>query len=432
MIPVGLFVIFCFCIRQTLREHHFSLVIKLYDFLENSSFPPPADMRNYPREYAKSFDAASNELIAAGMILIGDFESPEEELSYGKKAFKRTLCSPDGSIWANVKRIRSDSLCGFFISLLWGKRFLQPVVEISMFMENGEAFVILNCKPLTVSSFPGLFFSFQPDKTPAQLLTYARKYKSDIEMEETGSRFRRLDYKDFAAISISHEIRMTYQITLRGDPGWTGLTDEQLTQAGFSRRGIDNYRGICAVTFSSADVHNKAKVILELLKTKHVVMEGGSSDYRSQIVARIRSAMAVRYSVYEIPAGIDSRESYLDAVRNCFPIESPSGMDIRKMNDNQVNDVQVDWMEFRKDDSFIIWNEIRDFHNLPELYGIFDRYVSQKSLFEEEKYPRSFRLLVNSNIPLDDYIRHAQFLYPSRENESNAEKLKKHIVFFHV
>ena len=102
------------------------------------------------------------------------------------------------------------------------------------------------------------------------------------------------------------------------------------------------------------------------------------------------------------------------------------------MNDNQVNDVQVDWMEFRKDDSFIIWNEIRDFHNLPELYGIFDRYVSQKSLFEEEKYPRSFRLLVNSNIPLDDYIRHAQFLYPSRENESNAEKLKKHIVFFHV
>jgi len=94
--------------------------------------------------------------------------------------------------------------------------------------------------------------------------------------------------------------------------------------------------------------------------------------------------------------------------------------------------MQIDWIEFQKDDSFIIWNEIRKFHNLDDLYHILDQYLSLKCYLEEEKYPRSFRLLVNSNIPLDDYFRHAQFLYPSKNNDAMDKKLKEHIAYCHL
>ena len=175
------------------------------------------------------------------------------------------------------------------------------------------------------------------------------------------------------------------------------------------------------------------ELMLEALRTKHVLIDGGSSISREKIIDYIRFSMTDKYSIYEIPSGIDSREKYLDAIRNVFPIVSPLGMDVRQMNYNQIYDTQIDWMEFQAKDSFIIWNEIKKFENKTELYAILDEYVSLKRLYEEDgRYKRSFRLLVNSNIPLDDYIQHAKSLYPSRENESSAEKLKKHIVLFHV
>ena len=248
LIPAGFFVIFAFSLRKMNLEQHFALLKKLYDFLENDNIPSPANLQDYPREYSKSFDAASDELVDAGLILVGNFEAPEEELGCGKKAFQRTLRSSDGSIWANVKRIRSDSLYGFFIRLLWGRRALQPIVEISMFQENDEAVVILNCRQLTAASFSGLRFIFLPDKSPVELLSWAKQYKSGVEME-TDTSFRHIDHKKFASLSISHGIRMSYQITSRANPKWEGMTTEQLTEAGFSQRGIEKYRKICTMSF---------------------------------------------------------------------------------------------------------------------------------------------------------------------------------------
>ena len=314
----------------------------------------------------------------------------------------------------------SDGGMGFYSDPdHWGQCNVLGVISggyenMKLIDSTGNVFLVKEITTVPKITFFDRFFSFIINRRlKAKLLRY--EFKSKISLE---------DFKMWICNTIDTEEEETQM--------WSEIDEpEELKKEILN---CSTFEEVMRLPFLLGwkYIKSHAEDILELLKTKHVVLEGGSSGYRSQIIARIRSAMAARYSVYEIPAGIDSRESYLDAVRNCFPIESPSGMDIRKMNDNQVNDVQVDWMEFRKDDSFIIWNEIRDFHNLPELYGIFDRYVSQKSLFEEEKYPRSFRLLVNSNIPLDDYIRHAQFLYPSRENESNAEKLKNHIAFFHV
>ena len=178
-------------------------------------------------------------------------------------------------------------------------------------------------------------------------------------------------------------------------------------------------------------IYSKAKGILELLKTKHVILEGNDSEYRSLIIECIRAEMAGKCSIYEIPPNICSRDSYLKAIRNVFPLESPLGIDARQMNNNQVYDVQVDWIEFQKDDSFIIWNEIRAFKDMADLYGILDHYVSQKYLLEEDGYRRSFRLLVNSDILLDNYPRHVQCLYPHK-GKAMDKIIDEHVAFVHV
>jgi hypothetical protein len=97
---------------------------------------------------------------------------------------------------------------------------------------------------------------------------------------------------------------------------------------------------------SNVEYLKVARDVLELLKTKHVIIEGHNSEARSSIIEYIRQAMATKYSIYEIPSNICDKESYLEAIRLVFPIESPLNIDARQMNYNQINDMQIDWIEF--------------------------------------------------------------------------------------
>ena len=151
------------------------------NFLETDKTFPRADLNEYPADYIMEIDRTAEELTNAGMIVEGDFLSPGDESGLGKKIFERILHSPDGTVWAEVKRIRPNLLVRWAATIFGLGQNFQTLTDISIFFEKGNALIVSNAKVLVPKPIPGIQKEGLPTQTPRELLQSAMEWKQNIE-----------------------------------------------------------------------------------------------------------------------------------------------------------------------------------------------------------------------------------------------------------
>lgn len=223
------------------------------DFLEEDKTFPRADLNEYPADYIMEIDRTAEELTKAGMIVEGDFLSPGDESGLGKKIFERILHSPDGTVWAEVKRIRPNLLVRWAATIFGLGQNFQTLTDISIFFEKGNALIVSNAKVLVPKPIPGIQKEGVPTQTPQELLQSAMEWKQNIE-DGGNNPARSLELEAFQKSIYGLEIYFNFKNTGSRVP-----SDALLKAEGFSETAIKKYRKICNGFFiAGLDVDNRA------------------------------------------------------------------------------------------------------------------------------------------------------------------------------
>lgn len=240
LIPVFFILLFFKSMAKAVRELEKAQRNTFRDFLERGIACTCADPDEYPASYRRRLEQAAEPLIAGGMRMYGDHRLPEEEVGLGKKIFGRTLGSPDGTIWVEVKQLRPNLLCRLIFTLLGMGCNFRPVLEFVTIFEDGTLLLVTNAKLPPAKAIPGIRRECHPGKTPVELLRICQTQGERIASEGKTSA-RRFEPAEFFRVMKSYAIYFSARRSTLPPPA-----DAELKSEGFSDAAIEKYRRICS------------------------------------------------------------------------------------------------------------------------------------------------------------------------------------------
>ena len=183
---------------------------------------------------------------------------------------------------------------------------------------------------------------------------------------------------------------------------------------------------------------------LGILGDKHLLICGGTESERLRLARGVVEKAADQGTdVYELPPGLSNMVGYLYAVQEVFPIFSPIEFLgwLRKllpflptfrmpkswMSLDQVNDMQLDWVELRER-SLIFWPEA-EMDEGDDFREILRHYVAEKFMLEdpgfrhraEDYRPPWFRLVATVSHVRKDLHENLRLLFTRDEEDTRSE-----------
>ncbi|MEI3038426.1 MAG: hypothetical protein V8T90_05075 [Victivallales bacterium] len=240
-VPI-LTMILCFVARKPALQAQTRAVRNgLRDFLERDALPATADLCDYPPDYVRKIEEASEELREAGMVFEADCNQPAEEITVSAgKVFGRVLRTRDGTVWAVVKRLRPNIVFRLVLTLLGMRRNFRTITEFSVFFDDGSLMGAINGKLSLQKPIPGFSLSSFPGMPPAELLQKCIEMKNARENDNPPRKALSLDYAAFSRLGLTNELYLSFQNVNLPFP-----SEEELEQEGFSPAAIEKYRQIC-------------------------------------------------------------------------------------------------------------------------------------------------------------------------------------------
>lgn len=254
-IPAVSAILFFVSLKKSQKEIAVAFRNVFQDFLECGKTFSRADTYNYPSSYVREIDRVSDELTDAGMIAAGDFCSPPDEVAgFGRKNFSRILHSPDGTVWAEVKRMRPNFLVRWGLTILGGGCNFRTVTDISIYFEHGNVLIVSNVKIPILRPIPGIQKEGLPGQSPRELLQSAMEWKRKIENNGVNPA-EHLDLEAFQKAMYSAEIYFNFK-----NSGQEFPSNETLKKEGFSDAAIEKYRKICTAFPPHEKVGTEAEI----------------------------------------------------------------------------------------------------------------------------------------------------------------------------
>lgn len=285
--PGIFFLLLVFTLHKSILEMAMAFRNVFRDFLEEDKTFPRADLNDYPTDYIMEIERTAEELVKAGMIAAGDFLSPGDECGLGKKTFERILHSPDGTVWAEVKRVRPSPLVRWAVTIFGLRQNFQTLTDISIFFEQGNALIVSNAKVQILKPVPGIQKEGLPKRTPRELLQSAMEWKQKIE-DRGNNPACSLNLEAFQKSVYAGEIYFNFK-----NCGSLSPSDTQLKIEGFSEAAIEKYRKICNGSFVVGKNMNDGKASKIVFETEHPTEQETAviPDSSSTAVAEIPSVI---------------------------------------------------------------------------------------------------------------------------------------------
>ena len=268
LIPVGCACLLSVAAPRGMKEQTAMQRNSFRDFLEHGVALQPADPADFPPEYAGKIARAADELVAAGMIRVGDFQGPEDGSPFGKKMFRCILRSPDGSLWAEVGAMRPNLSARCLMYLAGHGRYCrQATVEIFSFFTDHSTMDVVNGKAIAVREIPGVRLKWCPGEEPRKLLWTALELRREIE---DGGRNPALplSFESFAEMSRRWALYIMIRSSVLPPP-----SDEELRREKFSDAAIAKFRGCCERPVCSAPEAQAEVVPVEAAPAEPVPVE---------------------------------------------------------------------------------------------------------------------------------------------------------------
>lgn len=294
LVPAFSIYLFFKSMGNAVREQEKARRNTFLDFLERDIAYTRADPDEYSASYRGKIEQAAEPLIAEGMRMYGDHRLPEEEIGLGKKTFGRTLGSPDGTIWVEVKQLRPNLLSRMIFTLFGMGCNFRPILEIITIFENGTLLFVTNAKLPSWKAIPGIRKECHPGKTPEELLRICQTRRDQITSEEKTS-VRRFEAEEFFPVIKSYAIYLSSKQSSLPPP-----TDAELKSEGFSDVAIEKYRRICSqiLPYPSENAVAESAVPADAAKSSIIIEK-----------AAVPEAAAVEPPANEIPTVSESAEA---------------------------------------------------------------------------------------------------------------------------
>lgn len=238
LIPVGCMLLSAVAGPRGVREQMSAIRNAFRDFLENGVALRPVNSADFPPEYVEKIVQAADELVAAGMIRVGEFQGPEEQLKQEKQKFRCILRSSDGTLWAEVCAMRPKLPARCLMYLFgYGRYCRRASVEISSFFADRSMMDVVNGKKIAaMREIPGVRLEWRPGEEPRKLLWTALELRRKIE---DGGRNPALplSFETFAETSRRWGLYLSIRNSALPPP-----SDEELRRENFSDAAIAKFR----------------------------------------------------------------------------------------------------------------------------------------------------------------------------------------------
>ncbi len=185
--------------------------------------------------------------------------------------------------------------------------------------------------------------------------------------------------------------------------------------------------------------------IIKIIERKHIILCGGTEEYREDLASQIVNRIISNYSkikLYKIPPHLKKFTQYIKKIKNIFPIKSPLGYSVGKMGLDQIWDVHLDWSEEHDRKILVLFPEIGDFEEV-NLYEIISDYITRKYILEEVFAVKKqkggtkdfkFRLIATSNKSLNPFYKYAKIFIGRGEKDTRSDEdvARKHLDIINI
>ncbi len=142
--------------------------------------------------------------------------------------------------------------------------------------------------------------------------------------------------------------------------------------------------------------------IYQAMLHKIVILQGSDKAKRSAVLENIVAAFRTQATVFRLPSAIDCIETYLEAVKQTYPLDNVLPDD----SYDTVRDIQTAWFSVYSypTEVLIVWDDMRDFTTPEDFYDVLDHYIYAKAVLMK-KYNFQCYFIGSGNLNLESYIQ---------------------------